>query len=46
MAAPNLGSLLGGTSQLDNMKGWYRACFAPEENEMGALHIRQHSTLR
>ena len=37
MAAPNLGSLLVGTSQLDTMKDWYRACFAPEENEMGAF---------
>lgn len=37
MAAPNLGSLLLGSSQVDTMKEWYRACFAPEENEMGAF---------
>jgi hypothetical protein len=50
MAAPNLGSLLIGTSQLDTMKGWYRACFAPVENEMGAfifgntqIFVEEHS---
>jgi len=37
MTAPNLGSLLIGSSQAEAMKDWYRACFAPEENEMGAL---------
>ena len=50
MAAPNLGSLLVGSSQVDTMKDWYRACFAPEENEMGAfifgniqLFVEEHS---
>tara|TARA_B100001013_G_C24571211_1_gene426625 strand:- start:716 stop:1084 length:369 start_codon:yes stop_codon:yes gene_type:complete len=37
MAAPNLGSVLVGSSQVDAMKDWYRSCFAPEENEMGAF---------
>jgi predicted enzyme related to lactoylglutathione lyase len=50
MTAPNLGSLLVGTSQVDAMKDWYRSCFAPEENEMGAfvfgntqLFVEEHS---
>ena len=50
MAAPNLGSILVGSSQVDAMKDWYRACFSPEENEMGAmifgntqLFIEEHS---
>lgn len=37
MSAPNLGSILLGTSNVDEMKSWYRACFSPEENEMGAF---------
>jgi len=50
MAAPNLGSILVGSSQVEPMKGWYRACFSPEENEMGAfvfgnvqLFVEEHS---
>lgn len=50
MTAPNLGSLLLGTSNLDAMKTWYRQCFQPDENEMGAmmfgnvaLFIEEHS---
>ncbi len=37
MSTANLGSILIGSSQADAMKDWYRACFAPEENEMGAF---------
>jgi hypothetical protein len=37
MSAPNLGSILLGTSNVDEMKDWYRRCFAPEVNDMGAL---------
>ena len=29
MPAPNLGSILVGSSQVDAMKDWYRACFGP-----------------
>ena len=50
MAAPNLGSILVGSSQVGAMKDWYRACFSPDENEMGAfvfggvqLFIEEHS---
>ena len=50
MSAPNLGSILVGSSQVDAMKDWYRACFSPDENEMGAfafggvqLFIEEHS---
>lgn len=50
MAAPNMGSLLIGSSQPDVMKDWYRSCFQPEETEMGAfvfgnaqLFIEEHS---
>ena len=50
MAAPNLGSILVGSSQVDSMKDWYRVCFSPEENEMGAfvfgnvqLFVEEHS---
>ena len=50
MSAPNLGSILVGSSQADAMKDWYRACFGPDENEMGAfvfggvqLFIEDHS---
>ena len=50
MTAPNLGSILVGSSQVDTMKDWYRACFSPDENEMGAfvfggvqLFIEEHS---
>lgn len=37
MTAPNLGSLLIGTSNLDAMKNWYRQAFQPDENDMGAF---------
>ena len=50
MSAPNLGSILLGSSQVDAMKDWYRACFGPDENEMGAfvfggvqLFVEEHS---
>ena len=50
MSAPNLGSILVGSSQVDAMKDWYRACFSPDENEMGAfvfggvqLFVEEHS---
>lgn len=50
MSSANLGSLLIGSSQADVMKDWYRACFSPEENEMGAfvfggcqVFIEEHS---
>ncbi len=50
MSTANLGSLLIGSSQADVMKDWYRACFSPEENEMGAfafggcqVFIEEHS---
>jgi predicted enzyme related to lactoylglutathione lyase len=37
MTAPNLGSLLIGSSNVDAMKDWYRQAFGPEENAMGAF---------
>jgi predicted enzyme related to lactoylglutathione lyase len=37
MAAPPLGSLLIGSSQVDAMKDWYRRAFDVSENEMGAF---------
>ena len=50
MTALNLGSILVGSSQVEPMKDWYRACFSPEENEMGAfvfgnvqLFVEDHS---
>lgn len=50
MTALNLGSMLVGSSQVEAMKDWYRACFAPEESEMGAfvfgntqVFIEEHS---
>ena len=50
MSTANLGSLLIGSSQAEAMKDWYRACFSPEENEMGAfvfggcqVFIEEHS---
>ncbi len=36
MAAPNLGSLLIGSGQVEKMKAWYEAAFSPEVNETGA----------
>ena len=50
MTALNLGSILVGSSQVEPMKDWYRACFSPEVNEMGAfvfgnvqLFVEDHS---
>ena len=51
MAVPNLGSVMLGSSQVDAMKSWYRACFPDAtENEMGAfqfgaaqLFVEEHS---
>ncbi len=50
MSTANLGSLLIGSSQADVMKDWYRACFSPEETEMGSfafggcqVFIEEHS---
>jgi predicted enzyme related to lactoylglutathione lyase len=37
MAAPPLGSLLIGSSQVDAMKAWYRSAFDVAENTMGAF---------
>ncbi|MEV4245085.1 VOC family protein [Streptosporangium canum] len=46
----NLGSVMLGSSEVATMKDWYRAAFAPKENEMGAfefgagqLFIEEHS---
>jgi predicted enzyme related to lactoylglutathione lyase len=50
MAAPPLGSLLVGSSQVDAMKDFYRNAFDVKENDMGAfdfggvqLFIEEHS---
>jgi predicted enzyme related to lactoylglutathione lyase len=50
MAAPPLGSLLLASSQVDEMKDWYRRAFGVSENDMGAfdfggvqLFIEAHS---
>ncbi len=50
MAAPPLGSLLVGSSQVDAMKDFYRSAFDVKENDMGAfefggvqLFIEEHS---
>lgn len=50
MSTANLGSLLIGSSQVDAMKDWYRACFSPTETEMGSfvfgacqIFIEEHS---
>ena len=51
MAVPTLGSVLIGSSQVEAMKNWYRACFPDaKENEMGAfefggaaLFVEEHS---
>jgi predicted enzyme related to lactoylglutathione lyase len=39
MAAPPIGSLLMGSSNVDEMKKWYRRAFDPSENEMGAFEF-------
>ena len=51
MAVPTLGSVLVGSSQVEAMKSWYRACFPDaKENAMGAfefggaaLFVEEHS---
>ncbi len=51
MAVPTFGSVLIGSSQVDAMKSWYRACFPDAtENDMGAfefggvaLFVEEHS---
>jgi predicted enzyme related to lactoylglutathione lyase len=50
MAAPPIGSLLVGSSQVDEMKKWYKRAFGVDENEMGAfdfggvqLFVEEHS---
>jgi predicted enzyme related to lactoylglutathione lyase len=50
MTAPPIGSLLVGSSNVDQMKEWYRKAFGIQENEMGAfpfggvqLFIEAHS---
>ncbi|HZB39738.1 MAG TPA: VOC family protein [Ilumatobacter sp.] len=51
MAVPTFGSVLIGSSQVDTMKEWYRACFPDaKENQMGAfefggaaLFVEEHS---
>lgn len=50
MAAPPIGSLLIGSSNVDAMKQWYRDAFGITENDMGAfdfggvgLFIEEHS---
>jgi predicted enzyme related to lactoylglutathione lyase len=50
MAAPPIGSLLLGSSQVDEMKKWYKRAFGVDENEMGAfdfgdvqLFVEEHS---
>ena len=39
MAAPPIGSLLVGSSNVDKMKDWYRRAFDVSENEMGAFEF-------
>ena len=40
MAVPTFGSVMIGSSQVDAMKNWYRACFPDvKENEMGAFEF-------
>lgn len=50
MTAPPIGSLLIGSSNVDEMKTWYRRAFGVEENEGGAFEygpvqffIEEHS---
>ncbi len=50
MAAPPIGSLLLGSSNVEEMKDWYRRAFGIKENDMGAFefgpvqyYIEQHS---
>ena len=39
MATPSIGSLLIGSSNVDQMKSWYRRAFNTTENEMGAFEF-------
>ncbi len=39
MATPQIGSLLLGSSQVDEMKKWYRRAFDVTENDMGAFEF-------
>lgn len=50
MSAPPIGSVLIGSTRVDEMKTWYRRAFGVTENEMGAfefgpvqLFIEEHS---
>ncbi|MGQ0802324.1 MAG: VOC family protein [Actinomycetota bacterium] len=50
MAAPPIGSLLVGSTQVDEMKKWYKRAFGVDENDMGAfdfggvqLFVEEHS---
>ena len=50
MATPPIGSLLMGSSQVDDMKTWYKRAFDASENDMGAfefgdvqLFVEEHS---
>jgi predicted enzyme related to lactoylglutathione lyase len=50
MATPPIGSILLGSSNVDEMKNWYRRAFGVEEDESGAfafgpvsLFIEEHS---
>lgn len=52
MAAPPIGSLLIGSSNVDEVKQWYRDAFGITENEMGAfdfgpigLFVESHSEI-
>jgi predicted enzyme related to lactoylglutathione lyase len=39
MAAPPFGSILIGSSNVDEMKNWYRNAFGVQENQMGAFEF-------
>ena len=39
MAAPAIGSLLVGSSNVEQMKDWYRKSFGLSENDMGAFEL-------
>jgi predicted enzyme related to lactoylglutathione lyase len=39
MSTPPIGSLLVGSSNVDQMKEWYRKAFDVKENEMGAFPL-------
>ena len=48
MAVPTFGSVLIGSSQVDAMKSWYRACFpdAKEKGDLVELAKGDHLVLR